>query len=307
MNARRRPLDFSATAMTKSAAQSAKADLGIAAPALFVVLWSSAFITAKLGVRYAEPLTFLGVRFVLAAAFMAMLAAAVSAPWPSSPAAIAHAAIVGLLIHAIYLAGVFVAISRGLPAGLASLIVSLQPLLTGALSGVLLDERVTPRQWLGLGLGIAGTGLVLEQKIGVGGDGWSLVWAAVALFAITLGTIYQKRFGAAMDLRTGTAVQYAVSALVLLTLAAGTETMQIQWTPAFIFILAWVTLAISLGAITLYFVLIRRGEAARVASMMYLVPPLTALIAWPLFGETLGPLALVGMVLAAVGVALATR
>jgi drug/metabolite transporter (DMT)-like permease len=293
--------------MSKSAAQSARADLGIAAPAIFVVLWSSAFVVAKLGLRFVEPLTFLGVRFALAAAFMAMLAAAMSAPWPSSPRALAHAATAGLLIHATYLAGVFVAISRGLPAGVASLIVSLQPLLTGALSRLLLDERVTPRQWLGLGLGIAGTGLVLEQKLGVGGDGWSLASAVVALFAITLGTIYQKRFNAGIDLRTAAAVQYAASALVLFALAAATETMVIRWTPAFVVILAWVTIGISFGAIMLYFVLIRRGEAARVASVMYLVPPLTALIAWPLFGETLGPLAVVGMALAATGVALASR
>ncbi len=307
LNARPPPLHSSAAAMTKSAAYAVKADLGIAAPALFVVLWSSAFVTAKLAVIDAEPLTFLGVRFVLAAALMALLAAAVSASWPTTARAIGHAAVVGLLIHATYLGGVFVAISHGLPSGMAALIVSLQPLLTGALSGLLLDEAVTPRQWLGLGLGIVGTGLVLEQNLGVGGDAWSVASAFLALIAITLGTIYQKRFGGGMDLRTGTAVQYVASAVVLLALAAGTETMRVDWTPMLILVMAWMTLAISLGAITLYFVLIRRGAAARVASLMYLVPPLTALIAWPLFGETLGPLALVGMALAAVGVALANR
>ncbi len=294
--------------MTKFVAHSAKADLGFVAPGLlFVVLWSSAFVTAKLGVLEAEPLTFLGVRFALAAVFMALLATVVSAPWPRGLRAIGHAAVVGLLIHATYLGGVFIAISRGLPSGVAALIVSLQPLLTGALSGLLLDEPVTPRRWLGLGLGIVGTGLVLEQKLGVGGDVWSVVSAAIALLAITLGTIYQKRFGAGMDLRTGTAVQYTVSAVVLLGVAAETETMHIVWTPLLIAVMAWMTLAISFGAITLYFMLIRRGAAARVASLMYLVPPLTALIAWPLFGETLGPLALVGMALAAIGVALANR
>ncbi len=294
--------------MSKSVAHSAQADLGFVAPGLlFVVLWSSAFVTAKLGVMEAEPLTFLGVRFALAAVFMALLATAVSAPWPRGLRAIGHAAVVGLLIHAIYLGGVFIAIRRGLPSGVAALIVSLQPLLTGALSGVLLDEPVTARRWLGLGLGILGTGLVLEQKLGLGGDVWSVVSAGIALLAITLGTIYQKRFGAGMDLRTGTAVQYTVSAVVLLAIAAETETMRIVWTPMLIAVMAWMTIAISFGAITLYFMLIRRGAAARVASLMYLVPPLTALIAWPLFGETLGPLALVGMALAAIGVALANR
>jgi drug/metabolite transporter (DMT)-like permease len=294
--------------MTKSAVvHSARTDLGIVAPGLFVLLWSSAFVGAKLGLAYAEPLTFLGLRFALAAVFMAALASLASAPWPSGSRALVHAVVAGLLIHAVYLGGVYVAISRGLPAGVASLIVSLQPLLTAALSGLLLDERVVARQWLGLGLGIAGTGLVLEQKLGVGGDGWSLVSAIVALLAITLGTMHQKRFGAGMDLRTGAAVQYAASALVVLVLAGGTETMQIRWTPTFIAVFAYVTFAISFGAIMLYYVLIRRGEAARVASVMYLVPPVTALLAWPMFGETLGPFALAGMALAAVGVALASR
>jgi drug/metabolite transporter (DMT)-like permease len=293
--------------MTKSAAYGAKADLGIAAPALFVVLWSSAFVTAKLAVIDAEPLTFLGIRFTLAAILMALVAAATAAPWPSTARAIGHATIVGLMIHATYLGGVFVAIRHGLPSGVAALIVSLQPLLTGALSGLLLDEPVGGRQWLGLGLGIVGTGLVLEQKLGAGGDAWSVVSAFLALLAITFGTIYQKRFGSGMDLRTGTAVQYVASAVVLLALAAGTETMHLEWTPVLVLAMAWMTVAISLGAITLYFMLIRRGAAARVASLMYLVPPLTALIAWPLFGETLGPLAVVGMALAAVGVALASR
>ena len=293
--------------MTKSAVDSARTDLGIVAPGLFVLLWSSAFVGAKLGLVYAEPLTFLGLRFVLAAGFMAALAVAMSAPWPTTPRAIVHTVIAGLLIHAIYLGGVYVAISWGLPAGVASLIVSLQPLLTAALSGLLLNERVTPQQWFGLGLGILGTGLVLEQKLGAGGDTGSVVAAIVALFAITLGTIHQKRFGAGMDLRTGTAVQYAASALVLLIVAGGAETMAIRWTLTFALVLGYVTLAISFGAITLYFVLIRRGQAARVASVMYLVPPVTALLAWPMFGETLGPLALVGMALAAIGVALASR
>ena len=293
--------------MTKSAVHSASTDLGIVVPGLFVLLWSSAFVGAKLGLAYVEPLTFLGLRFALAAAFMAGLAVIASAPWPRGARAIVHAVIAGLLIHAVYLAGVYVAISRGLSAGVASLIVSLQPLLTAALSGLLLGERVAARQWLGLGLGIVGTSLVLGQKIGVGGDDWSLASVIVALVAITLGTMHQKRFGAGMDLRTGAAVQYAASALVLLVLASGTETMQIRWTTTFIVVFAYVTFAISFGAIMLYYVLIRRGEAARVASVMYLVPPVTALIAWPMFGETLGPLALVGMALAAVGVALASR
>jgi drug/metabolite transporter (DMT)-like permease len=293
--------------MTNSVAYRATDSLGIVAPGLFVLLWSSAFIAAKLAVIEAEPLTFLGVRFALAAAILALLAVALSAPWPTTARAIGHAAIVGLLIHATYLGGVFIAIRRGLPPGVAALIVSLQPLLTGALSGLLLDERLAPRQWFGLGLGIVGTGLVLEQKLGAGGDAWSVASAFLSLIGITLGTIYQKRFGAGMDLRTGTAVQYVASAVVLLALAAGTETMQIHWTPGLIAVMAWMTLAVSLGAITLYFMLIRRGAAGRVTSLMYLVPPLTALIAWPLFGETLGLLALAGMALAAVGVALASR
>jgi drug/metabolite transporter (DMT)-like permease len=293
--------------MIHHAADATKPGLGTLAPGLFVLLWSTGFIGAKLGLPYAGPLTFLALRFALAAAFMSLLAVAQSAPWPRTGRAIGQAAAVGLMVQVCYLGGVFVAISRGLPAGVAALIVCLQPLLTGAVAGRLLGERVTLRQWLGLGLGIVGTALVLEQKLGAGGDVWSVVAATVGLLGITFGTIYQKRFGATMDLRTGSAVQYVVSAVVLLVVAASAEPLQVVWAPAFLIAIGWLTVALSFGAVTLFFRLIRRGDASRVASMMYLVPPVTAVMAWLLFGETLGPLALLGMVIAALGVALVNR
>jgi drug/metabolite transporter (DMT)-like permease len=293
--------------MTTQAMNAARPGLGIVVPALFAVLWSSGFIGAKLGLPYTEPLTFLAVRFVLAAGFMSLLALVQRAPWPSSWAALGHAIVVGLLVQAAYLGGVFVAISRGLPAGIAALIVSLQPLLTGAVAGWLLDERVSWRQWLGLVLGVLGTALVLSQKLGMGGGIWSIVAVLVALCGITFGTIYQKRFGGASDLRSGSAVQYAAAALVLLIGAAATETMRVSWTPEFLVAIGWLTLALSFGAITLFYWMVRRGDAARVASVMYLVPPITAVMAWLLFGESLGPVALLGMVIAATGVALVNR
>jgi drug/metabolite transporter (DMT)-like permease len=189
-----------------------------------------------------------------------------------------------------------------------ALIVSLQPLLTGALAGPLLGEQVGRRQWLGLLLGFAGAGLVLFGKLAAPEGDWGGITAAVlGLVGITAGTLYQKRFGGDFDLRTGNAVQYAVTAAVLLVIASRVETMAIDWTLDLLIAFAWLILVLSVGAISLFYILIRRGDAARVASLMYLVPPLTALVAWLVFGETLGPLAILGMGVVAVGVALVNR
>ncbi|MBA3415869.1 MAG: DMT family transporter [Chloroflexia bacterium] len=198
--------------------------------------------------------------------------------------------------------------SLGVEAGVSALIVGLQPLLTAALAGVLLDERVTPRQWAGLGLGLLGVTLVLARKLGQGsGDALGSLACVAALFGITLGTLYQKRHCAGMDLRTGGVVQFAAACLATAPLALLFEDTRIAWSGEFVFALLWLVLVLSLGAVSLLYVLIRRGAAAQIASLFFLVPPCTALIAWPLFGETLGPVALIGMVLTAVGVALASR
>ncbi|ROR34571.1 DMT family transporter [Inmirania thermothiophila] len=278
--------------------------LGLA-PALFVLLWSTGFIGAKLGLPDAEPFTFLLLRFLLVTAILAAAALATRAPWPRRPGEIARLAVAGLLIHATYLGGVFAAIHRGLPAGTTALITALQPLLTAVAAGPFLGERVTARQWLGLVLGLAGVALVVGDRAGLGeGDAVAVAWAGLAVLGITAGTLYQKRHGGAMDLRTGSAVQFAASAAAMAVLAPLLETMRIQWSGRFLFALGWLTAVLSLGAISLLMLLIRHGAAARTASLFYLVPPVTALMAWALFGERLGAVALAGMTVAVLGVAL---
>jgi drug/metabolite transporter (DMT)-like permease len=280
----------------------------VGVPALFVVLWSTGFIGAKLGLPYAGPLTFLTLRYGLAAALLTLLALATQAPWPRRWAEVRHYAVAGLLVHALYLGGVFVGISLGVEAGVSAMIVSVQPLLVAAFAGLVLGERVAPRQWVGLALGLLGVMLILARKLGHGlGDTLGALACVAALLGMTAGTLYQKRHCAGMDLRTGNVVQFAASGLATGLLALLFEDNRIVWSGEFIFALLWLVLVLSLGAISLLYVLIRRGAASRVSGLFFLVPPCTALIAWPLFGETLGPVALLGMGLTVVGVALATR
>lgn len=277
-------------------------------PALFVLLWSTGFIGARLGMPHAEPMTFLALRFALAAAVLALAALVARAPWPRRAADLGHLAMAGLLMHGVYLGGVFVAIRLGLEAGLSALIVSLQPLLVAAAAGLFLGERVPPRAWLGLALGLAGVALILARKLGAGpGSFWGVLACLAALMGITVGTLYQKRFCTGHDLRTGNLVQFVAAGLFSLALALSFETMRVAWTAELVFALFWLVVVLSLGAISLLYLLLRRGAASRVASLFFLTPPTTALIAWPLFGERLGPLELLGMAVAVAGVALANR
>lgn len=276
-----------------------------AVPALFVLLWSTGFIGAKSGLPYAEPFTFLGIRMVIATALLLLFAWLTRAPWPRDRSEAGHIAVAGLLVHAAYLGGVFSAIHSGLSAGITALIVGTQPLLTAAVTGWLLRESVTARQWLGFVLGLIGIALVVSGKLAGGGfSAWGMGCALLALLGITLGTLYQKRFCAHMDLRSGGAIQYAATGTVLLLLAVFFESMQVVWSGEFIFALTWLVLVLSVGAVGLLYTLIRYGAVARVASLFYLTPPLTALLAYWLFGETLGIVALVGMVITVIGVAL---
>lgn len=275
-----------------------------AMPAVFVVLWGSGFIGAKYGLPYAEPLTFLLWRFVLVTLLMLALTLVVRAPWPKTSAEAVHIAVAGALVHAGYLAGVFGAIHRSVSAGEMALIAGLQPVLTAIAAGPLLGERVTSRQWLGLVLGLIGVVLVVQQRIapGSGLDGYLL--AAMALVSLTAGTLYQKRFCSHMDLRSGAVIQFTVSALIMAACAPLFETMVVRWTGEFVFALGWLVVVLSLGAITLLYLMIRRGAATRVISLFYLVPPVTALMAYALFDERLAGMALAGMGLAVIGVAL---
>ena len=269
-----------------------------------MLLWSTGFVAAKLGLPDAPPFTFLFVRFACVAALMAAVALATGARWPSRREAM-HSGVAALLVHGLYLGGVFAAIAGGMPAGTIAMLVGLQPVVTVWIAHAWLGETVAGRQWAGLALGLAGVALVVRHKIGLGGDATGLVAAALALAGISVGTLYQKRHCGSVDLRTGAAIQFAVCAVAYVPLAFGVEAASIRWTPAFAFALGWSVLVMSVGAISLLYVLLRRGAATNVAALFYLVPPVTALMTWALFGETLDAYALAGMVLIAAGVALA--
>ena len=276
-------------------------------PLLFVFLWSTGFIGAKYGLPYAEPLSFLLTRYGLVIVLMTAIALATAAPWPARRRDWLHIGVSGVLVHAVYLGGVFVAIKHGLSAGVTALVVGMQPLLTGLGSGWLLGEKVNSRQWLGLALGFVGVGLVVSGKLGDGALGPMLIPAVVALLGITAGTLYQKRFCPRFDLRSGSVIQFVPTAVVTAVAVALFEDYRIEWTGQFFFALGWLVLVLSLGAISLLNLLIRSGSAVNVASLFYLTPPTTALIAFFVFGENLSLTAALGMLVAVAGVYLVAR
>ena len=280
----------------------AAAPAAAAFPWLFVLLWSTGFVGAQLGLPPAEPLSFLLVRYLLVVGLMAVLALATRAPWPRDPRQWLHIGVAGLLVHATYLGGVFIAISLRLPAGVASLVVGLQPLLAAFGAAIWLGERVGPRQWAGLLLGLVGTALVVGGKLGSDFGPDALAAAVIALFGITIGTLYQKRYCRAFDWRSGAVLQFLPTALVTAIVVFAGGGIRIDWVGEFVFALGWLVIVLSLGAISLLNHLIRSGTAVNVASLFYLVPPCTALMAWAAFGETLSGGALAGMALAIWGV-----
>lgn len=272
-------------------------------PAVFVGLWSTGFIGAKLGLPYIEPLTFLFLRFVLLTALMMPLVLFFRADWPPR-AKLKHIALSGVLIQAFYLGGVFIAIHQGVQAGVAALIVSTQPILTAALAGPVLGERVTRRQWLGLAFGMAGVAAVIIEKIGPGGAAWPAFFAVGSLVGITIGTLYQKKYCQGVDVLSGMLVQCVPVAVVFGLGALLFETNEIVWTGELVFALLWLTIPLSIGATTLFYLMIKRGAASQVASLFYLVPPTTAALAWLIFDERFGLSAMIGMALVIVGILL---
>jgi len=278
-----------------------------AAPFLFVVVWSTGFIGAKFGLPYIEPLMFLSVRMTLVVLILAAIAVLAGARWPNAREA-GHSMVVGSLMHGLYLGGVFVAISQGVPAGISALIPGLQPILTSTIANRFMGETVTPRQWLGLVLGLAGVALVLHDQSLTGAGSW-LGWSAslLSLVGITLGTLYQKRYGGMIDWRTGNLVQYVTAGALFWLGAFAIETRVIHWSAELVFAIAWMVLVMSLGAVGLMYWLIRRFAVTSFASLFYLIPGVTALMAYALFGEKLDRLSLAGMVLCAAGVVMASR
>ena len=274
----------------------------VAAPALFVILWASGFIGAKLGLPYAEPLTFLFLRMFGAVLLLGAIVFYARPKWPNLTGLLDSCAI-GAFMHALYLGGVYISIANGLPAALSALIVGLQPLLISTIANRLLGERVVARQWGGLLLGIAGVYLVVQDRATTGGAS-PLAWVAalVALLSITFGTIYQKRFGSGIDWRPGMLIQYAAAGILFALGAMAFETRIVHWTPDFLFALCWLVIVLSFGAIWLLYFLISRAAATRVVSLFYLTPSVTALMAWALFNERLAVGALIGMVFCVIGV-----
>jgi drug/metabolite transporter (DMT)-like permease len=277
------------------------------APALFVLLRSTGFIGARYGLPYIEPLTFLAVRMAFAVLIMAAIAFIGGARVPNAHE-VQHALVAGSLVHGLCLGGVFTAISQGVPAGISALILGLQPILTSTIANRFMGEKVTRMQWLGLALGLSGVLLVLhDRNIVLAGStlGWLASFAS--LIGITLGTLYQKRYCGGIDWRAGNLVQY-IGAGGLFTLGAfAFETREIHWSGELIFALAWLVLVLSIAAIGLMYWLIRRSAATGFASLFYLVPIVTALFAFILFGERLDELSIAGMVICAAGVILANR
>lgn len=277
-------------------------------PVAFVLLWSTGFIGARYAMPYAEPFGFLSVRFIACITLIGGYALISRARWPRG-AALWSALATGALIHAIYLGAVFWAVKNGFPAGFAGLIVGLQPVMTALLAGVIVGERMSGRQWIGLGVGLFGVVLVLGPKLG-GALGAETIINALVCFggvaAFSLGTVLQKRFGGSDNLAAGTVVQYIGALVISAVIAFLFEPLVIAWTGTLVFALVWLVLVLSVGAIILLMVMIRAGEVARVASLFYLVPAVTAVMAYFLFGESLNPVQIGGIVITSAGVALAT-
>jgi drug/metabolite transporter (DMT)-like permease len=284
-----------------------------AMPIVFVLIWSTGFIVARYGMPHAPPMKFLALRYALSVVAFLVWATLARAAWPRDRRQLAHLSVTGILMHAGYLGGVWAAVKAGMGAGLASLLVGLQPVLT-AIWISMWGGRVTARQWGGLALGLAGLVLVVWQKLGHGEvSPANFLFAFVALLSITAGTLYQKRFIGPCDVRTANLVQLAAALVVTLPLAL-LEAETMRWHLAsgalnreLAGAIAWSVLGLTLGGSSLLYLLIQRGAATTVTSLMYLVPPTTALMAWLLFNEPITPLIVAGMALTAVGVSLVVR
>jgi drug/metabolite transporter (DMT)-like permease len=282
-----------------------------AMPAVFVLIWSTGFIVARFGMPHSPPLSFLAIRYALSVLCFGVWIVLARPAWPRDRRQAFHLAVTGVLMHAGYLGGVWAAVKLGLGAGTIALLVGLQPILTAlwvtAMPTSGEAHSVTRQQWLGLMLGLGGLALVVWRKLGAGEVTLAnLSLAIFALLSITSGTLYQKRFVAACDVRTASFVQL-VAALAVTAPLAMLEPEAVDWHPAFIGAMAWSVLALTLGGSSLLYLLIQRGAATKVTSLLYLVPPCTALMAWAIFHEVLTLPMMLGMVLTAAGVALVAR
>ena len=292
---------------TKSAPQQL---LLVGAPSLFVVLWSTGYISARLGLPYAEAGTFLMMRFALAALFMVALVVASRAPLPTSFREWAHCAVVGALVHGLYLYGGFASIQEGLTPTTIAVVVGMQPVITAVLIAPILGEAVDIRQWGGFFLGTVGVVLVIVANfasIGFGSGAPAVFLSLICVLSISVGTLYQKRFCASVDLRSGTMIQLIVAAVMMWGISSWFETGHVEWTGTFVFALLWSVLVLSVGAYTLLWWLVRRKRATNVVSLFFLMPPVTAVFDWLLFDQRVSLITLMGIVIAVAGIVIVIR
>ena len=277
--------------------------------ALFVLIWATGFIVAGIVASHADPLTFLAVRHVASIVVFIALSLAVRAAWPREPRAWRDAIVAGMLLHGVYLGGVFWSVAHGLPAGMAALVTGLQPLLTALLAAPLLHERLVARQWGGIAVGLVGVGLIVAPRLGPvdGVPLLALMGAFLATLSFALGTLWQKYSVPRLDLRVNATIQYVGALLLTAPVALAFEDNRFDGSPALWGALAWAVLGLSVGAISILLVLLRRGAASHVAPLLYLAPPLAALMALVLFGEPLAGVQVAGMVLAVAGAFIARR
>jgi drug/metabolite transporter (DMT)-like permease len=277
-----------------------------AAPAIFVLLWSTGFIATKYVIRDADPLTYLAIRMAIVVVLMAVICAIGRPTWLNR-SEIGHSIVAGILVHGFYLGGTAVAISLSIPAGLSALIPGLQPILMSTLANRWLGERVTPLQWGGLLLGVAGVALIMHDRPMSGQAGWGWLASVVSLISITLGTLYQRRYCGSIDWRSGNLVQY-VAVTVFFTIGAFLfEQRVVHWTGEFVLAVMWLAVVLSIGSIGLLYWLIRRQAATSVASLFYLVPAVTSVMAFVLFDERLDAVAIAGMVACAAAVVVVNK
>lgn len=283
-----------------------------AAPVVFVLMWATGFVVARLSAPHADPLTFLGIRFPIAGVLFALIALALAAPWPGARQAF-HASVAGAFLHGGYLGPVYWAVAHGMPAGVSALIVGLQPLMTAIIASWMVQERISLRHWAGLGVGILGVALVVSPKLELGhglADGITPLTTAVNLLgalSISFGSVYQKRFATALNLASGGAWQYVGASLAVLIPALLLEDLRFDGSFQAWFALGWSVIVLSLGAITLLMLMIRLGDVGRVSSLIFLVPGVSALMAYVLFGETLSLVQIAGMAVCATAVLIVTR
>lgn len=274
----------------------------------FVIVWGSGFLATKTGIQYAAPFTFLSLRFAIGVVFLVPIVLILKPRWPATSAEWFHIIVAGLLMHAIHLSGSHYAQYLGMSAGVAAIVLAAQPLLTAIIAALWLSERPSARQWLGVAIGLAGVAMVVWHKINIAAVGLgSLVAVATGLAALTVGTLYQRRFCAHADLRSSALIQFAACLFVMAPLSYVVEGAVVRWSWPLLFALLFLVVFASIFAVNALHTLMRRGEATRVSGMLYLPPIVAVALEWPLFGVVPTLLSVVGIAVTCVGVALAVR